>query len=165
MIRKIFISYSRKDEKIVRKLINILEENGIAYFIDKSNISWGESIKQRIQEGISDCDAVIVIATKHSINSKWVPLEIGFALGKERLILPFLMEISLADVPDYLLDLNYKKNFKEIEDFFRNMDKQDREKELRILRALFKEDAGRNLYNYRTAYYIPAITTYEGVEL
>ncbi len=80
MGNKVFLSYSYEDKQFADWLANKFVENQIDIWYDTNEIKVGESIKQRIEEGISTSSTIIVILSKSSIQSKWVKYELNSAL-------------------------------------------------------------------------------------
>ncbi len=56
----IFISYSTKDKKIVKKLYNDLIKAGNNVWIDEYKIKVGDDIMSEIETGIAESDFIIV---------------------------------------------------------------------------------------------------------
>lgn len=74
----VFISYSHKDSEYAFKLRDELEYNGFSTWIDTDldrGTRWGDEIVSKIKE----CDALIVIMTPSSAESKFVKKEILLA--------------------------------------------------------------------------------------
>jgi len=69
----VFISYNHKDKEIANQIISALKDLRIDYFIDEEGIKWGEPINEEIEENLKHSTHQIVIVTKSSINSHWVP--------------------------------------------------------------------------------------------
>lgn len=72
---KIFISHSSKDKVFARWLSTDLQNSGHEPWLDEWTISVGESIPQKISEGIKDAEFVIVILSQESVKSRWVERE------------------------------------------------------------------------------------------
>ncbi|MHA1329886.1 MAG: toll/interleukin-1 receptor domain-containing protein [Candidatus Hodarchaeales archaeon] len=117
---KVFISYSRVDEKLANSLVYLLEEIGIECFLDQKDIDWGSSITYEIHKGLSECSAVVVIISPASLKSQWVPYEIGRAVGEGKRILPLLTHPSL-ELPGYMRDLHYKTDLKDVKTYFEQL--------------------------------------------
>nr|WP_282563826.1 toll/interleukin-1 receptor domain-containing protein [Providencia alcalifaciens] len=49
-----------------------LENNGHKPWLDELDIHIGESIPEKVSQGLQDADFVIVILSKNSVSSKWV---------------------------------------------------------------------------------------------
>ncbi|WP_312721899.1 toll/interleukin-1 receptor domain-containing protein, partial [Escherichia sp. AM3] len=52
-----------------------LEANGYAPWLDEWDIKVGESIPERISDGLEEADFVIVILSGNAVSSKWVERE------------------------------------------------------------------------------------------
>lgn len=107
---KIFISHSYQDKEFVHKLAKDLAAEGITPWVDDWEIKVGDSLVQKISEGIRQSDYILVILSKNSINSKWVQKEIKMAFqkspaGAKRVIIPVLCE--KIEVPSYIRDIKY----------------------------------------------------------
>ena len=48
----VFLSHNHADKPFVRQLANDLESHGLAYWLDEAEIKVGESLVQKIREGI-----------------------------------------------------------------------------------------------------------------
>lgn len=73
--KKIFISHSSKDKTTARWIGTDLKAAGHAPWFDEWDIRVGESIPQKISEGLAKADFVIVILSEHAIQSRWVERE------------------------------------------------------------------------------------------
>jgi hypothetical protein len=106
---KVFLSHSKSDKKIIKKLADDLRSCTIESWYDEWEIPPGGSIKKKIfEDGIPDCDAFFIYLTKESTSSYWVEKELDAAVFREAesnqsIILPF---VSKDDIRDKLpLDL------------------------------------------------------------
>ncbi|MDE7090037.1 MAG: TIR domain-containing protein, partial [Prevotella sp.] len=94
MNHKVFISYSRRDQKTAEHLCNILKENGIEYWIDKEGIYSSSNYKELIVDAIEVSKAVIFISSANSNASINVIREIGYAVNMNKPILPLMLDDS-----------------------------------------------------------------------
>lgn len=84
-----FLSHSSKDEDLVVGAIRILEGHGAIVYIDKidpelppyTNTKTAATLKKRIEQ----TNKFVLLATKNSKASNWVPWELGIADGKKSL--------------------------------------------------------------------------------
>lgn len=90
----IFISYSRKDEKYVRKLIKALEREGLEVWFDR-NMGAGAKWEQDIEKHIEECYAFIVVMSDNAKSSDWVRREVLYAINTSREIFPLLLQGKL----------------------------------------------------------------------
>lgn len=95
-----FISYSRKDELFVKKVIEIsLDKNKIPYFLDKKDILVGKPTEE-IYNGLSNATCGIVVISEDSMASPWIFFEIGLLEGMDKTIIPFI--INKYNNPDFI---------------------------------------------------------------
>lgn len=117
----IFISYSRKDEEYVNKLVAAIENEGFDVWIDRELLTGDKWIKT-INHQIDTCDAFVIVMTDDSSRSQWVQREVLYAIQEGKRIFPLLLQGKLWML---LQDFNYfqvtdasipsKKFFKDIE--------------------------------------------------
>ena len=72
---RVFLCHSNKDKKVIRRLAKDLEAQGIEVWLDEYKIRVGDTIVEKLQEGISHCDFLLVWLTKKAVRSKWVQRE------------------------------------------------------------------------------------------
>ncbi|NOR70949.1 MAG: TIR domain-containing protein [Methylomarinum sp.] len=101
----IFLSYSHQDQKYADLLFKHLSEAGHEVWQDKLNLKAGDNLIEKVNLGIKKAQTIIVIISKHSLQSKWVMHEVSaLALGDlssdNRRVIPVLIDSS--SVPSYL---------------------------------------------------------------
>lgn len=92
MNHQVFISYSRRDMEKVEGIKNILEENGIPYWIDKEGIFSGENYKEVIVDAIDIAKVVIFVSSANSNASINVIRELGYAVKQRKIIVPLIID-------------------------------------------------------------------------
>ena len=92
MCHEVFISYSRKDMDSVSAVREILDKNGITYWIDKEGIFSGENYKEVIVDAIETARAVLFVSSANSNASINVIRELGYAVKQGRTIIPVLLD-------------------------------------------------------------------------
>lgn len=107
---KIFLSHNSKDKSFVRKLAQDLDTQGINYWLDEAELSVGDSLIERIQDGIDKVNYIAIVLSQNSIQSQWVQKEMSVALaleisGKPVRVLPLILE--KVDIPTFLIDKLY----------------------------------------------------------
>jgi len=80
---KIFLSYSTKDEKIVRSVSKLMPSK-VFTWIDHKAIGGGSVLNNKIKKGINESDIFFVFISQDSIDSPWVLKEINWAIEKEK---------------------------------------------------------------------------------
>ena len=106
----VFISYSRKDYakddvvipgNPITAIMNLFDENGISYWIDKDGIYVGKEFPEVISDAIASSKMLVFVSSKHSNDSKWTTGEIFEAHDGDKLIIP----VRIDDCP-------YNKKFR-----------------------------------------------------
>jgi hypothetical protein len=79
---KAFLSHNSKDKDFASEISFKLIEQGIDVWLDKWEIFAGESLIDKISNGIKEVNVFIIIMTANSMNSNWVKEELRMALNK-----------------------------------------------------------------------------------
>lgn len=80
---KIFLSYTSDDLDKARQIAEALNAAGIEVWWDRWCISAGDSLRQKIDEGIGGCTHFLVLLTPQSITKPWVNQEMDGALVRK----------------------------------------------------------------------------------
>ena len=91
------MSLASEDKIFVKKVKKDLEGLGHEVWLYDSEIEIGDSLASKIQDGIANCDILIVFLSLSSVKSNWVKLEWETALNREidenkKILLPVLIE-------------------------------------------------------------------------
>lgn len=82
--RDIFLCHASEDKpNIAKPLINAFDEAGITYWYDEAEIRWGDSITQKVNEGLGISRYVVVILSEAFISKNWPQRELNSALNIE----------------------------------------------------------------------------------
>lgn len=98
----IFISYSHKDKEFVDRLATQLVRRNVNIWLDRWELSIGDSLVDRVQEAADGASALLVILSKSSIGSQWCKKELSAGLLRELeekrvVVMPIMLED--CDVP------------------------------------------------------------------
>lgn len=100
---KAFISHSSADKEIAEQLSRDLIKQGIDAWFSKWEIMPGDSLRRKIEQGISEATHFIVLLTQHSLKSEWVQTELDAAMVRkienECRLVPVLIGIPFEAVP------------------------------------------------------------------
>ena len=94
----VFISYSRENQQEVIKLVEYLREQGVAVWMDESDIHGATMWTKEIVEAIRASSVFILAISRHSTGSKNVVKELALASEREKIILPIYLE--QCDIPE-----------------------------------------------------------------
>ncbi len=84
MARSVFISHSSRDDATVAALHDALDALRVQVWHDARQLSPGDLLAPDVRAALEAADAVIVVLSPHTINSKWVSREIRAALEIQR---------------------------------------------------------------------------------
>jgi len=108
--RVAFISHSTKDKPFVRKLAADLVASGVKVWVDEQRILVGDSIPEKIAQGLAESDFFLIVVSQNSINSAWVQKELSGALVNEierRKVTVLPVKLDDASMPDSIKDKAY----------------------------------------------------------
>lgn len=99
-----FISYAHEDRAAAHEIAFGLQKRGCDVWIDQGELGAGDSIVERLAEGISGVDFVIAVISEHSVESPWCRKEISLAMTQEidlegRFGVRRVLPLRLGDVP------------------------------------------------------------------
>jgi TolB-like protein/tetratricopeptide (TPR) repeat protein len=86
----IFLSYSRKDQVTARRFADALQREGFSVWWDQS-LSAGQAFDRVTEKALDEAKAVVVLWSKHSVDSNWVRAEATQAQSNQRLV-PVMIE-------------------------------------------------------------------------
>ena len=92
MSRKLFISYSHEDKSVAKQVAEALSGRGYDLFWD-AKIPTGMTFDTYIYRELEDSDAVIVLWSKHSVDSDYVKEEAEYAKNK-RILVPLTIDAT-----------------------------------------------------------------------
>ena len=97
---KAFISYSHRDKGWVRSLVENLVNEGVDVWLDEKEISVGESIADKIEEGLRSSDSLVLVISPENIQSSNLFFELGAALAMGKRVIPVVDEnVPVKDLP------------------------------------------------------------------
>jgi hypothetical protein len=108
--RVVFLSHSSEDKPFVRRLAADLVANGVKIWIDEQRILVGDSIPERIAQGLAESDFFLIVVSHHSVGSAWVQKELSNALVQEierRKVTILPVRIDDAKMPASIKDKLY----------------------------------------------------------
>jgi hypothetical protein len=109
MSTSVFLSHNHKDKDFVRRLASDIESHGIRVWLDEAEMKIGDSLIQKIREGIDNVDYFAVVLSNNSVKAPWVENELDVAMsyqiaGKIK-ILPIILEE--VELPSFLVGKLY----------------------------------------------------------
>ena len=94
-----FISHSSPDDRYVEEFLQLVRSLGFDdVFTDSHTIEPDEEFWPRIEKGIGECEAFVVILSHASVKSYWVDREVKFARSLGKKVIP--IRIDECKLPD-----------------------------------------------------------------
>jgi hypothetical protein len=108
-MRQCFLSHNFADKPFVRRLGADLESRGCRVWLDENEIRVGESLRGRVEQGLNDCDVVLLVWSRAAAQSGWVDAELGAAFIRRVQSQATLIPLRLDDTPLPLIiqDIKY----------------------------------------------------------
>ena len=102
----VFISHASEDkDDVVRQLAISLREKGIKVWYDEFELKIGDSLRRKIDEGLSKSKFGIVVISRYFIQKGWTNYEldglITKAISGQQILLPIWHNITKQEVIDY----------------------------------------------------------------
>jgi TIR domain len=107
-----FVCHGSQDREFVEKLSADLRSYGVDVWYSEWEIRPGDSIRQKIDDGLQRCEFFIIVLSKRSIGRPWVHTELDAATirkleGKVRKIIPIKID-DCGDLPATLNSLRWE---------------------------------------------------------
>jgi hypothetical protein len=119
-----FLSHSSKDKSFVRRLAADLVAHGVKVWLDEQRILVGDSIPEKIAQGLAESDFFLMVVSQNSIESSWVKKELNNALVHEierRKVKVMPIKLDDAQIPDSIIDKAYADFRGSYEDGFKRL--------------------------------------------
>lgn len=108
--RVAFLSHSSADKAFIRQLAADLTANGISVWLDEQRIRVGDSIPEKIAQGLAESDFFLIGMSQKSIESAWVQKELNNALMSEvqrRKVHILPLKLDDTQMPHIIADKKY----------------------------------------------------------
>jgi len=88
----VFMSYSRRDDAVMRRIVVFLRSQGIKVWVDNEKLIPGTPIwEEEIEKAIKSAPAIVAVLSPDSKNSEWVRREISLADQYKKRVFPVLV--------------------------------------------------------------------------
>jgi hypothetical protein len=88
----VFMSYSRKDDSVMWRIVEFLRQQGIKVWVDNEKLVPGTPVwEAEIEEAIKAASAIVVVMSPDSKGSEWVRREICLADYCQKRVFPVLV--------------------------------------------------------------------------
>lgn len=109
----VFVSYSTADRATGDLIVADLRAAGLRVWYDRDHITGGDRVRDKINDGIKKSTSFLLLASAHSLKSRWVLNELDFAMVREieerrKVVIPMLLgNIEPSDLPGDLRGKNW----------------------------------------------------------
>lgn len=97
-MKRVFISYSRRNKAFAERLARDLDDAGLEVWIDFRQITGGELWQNEIYRGIERSEFIIFCMSPASVSSEWCNREIAAAREQNKLIIPIMVVDAYEDL-------------------------------------------------------------------
>ena len=102
-LKDIFISHASEDKvSVARPLYRLLTLKGYSVWFDEFELKLGDSLRAKIDEGLSSCRFGVVVISPSFLNKQWPKRELDGLFSKEevlgKVILPVWHDVEYSDV-------------------------------------------------------------------
>jgi hypothetical protein len=99
--KKVFISYSSKDQAAANQVRNALINMGLEVWLDTYALQPGDHVASQITKGLNQSSYFIILISENSNSSQWVKREIdlAFALARDKNLSVIPIVLGNAEVP------------------------------------------------------------------
>ncbi len=81
--QQVFISYAQADQSVAQQIASGLRDAGLKVWFDEWALLPGDSIRERIEEGLRASDLLLVLLSPSAVSSRWITMEWNAALSRE----------------------------------------------------------------------------------
>jgi len=158
----VFLSHNVADKYFVRRIARDLDNQGVRCWVDEAEIKVGDSLIEKIRQGIDQVDYVAVILSPNSVGSVWVQREVDVAMNQEIYtkkvkVLPVMLHH--CELPGFLLGKFYA-------DFTDDMKYDDAfEKFIKSLGYVFNKNAHNSSHSITNLEHAVNLAVHSGLPL
>jgi hypothetical protein len=106
VVHKAFLSYGWEDRDLAKRIAESLQANGLETWWAEWEIRAGDSLRQKIDEGLRNCTDFLVLLTPTSIDKPWVNQEMDAGLVRkiesEARFIPIRHRLAVTALPPLL---------------------------------------------------------------
>lgn len=100
-----FVSHASGDSKIAAVLVRSLSKSGLTAWIDRSNVGFGQLLRNELHTAIRDSRSLVLLWSKAASRSRWVMAEVFVAFHQNRFIIPCVLDRT--PLPQFLGNAAY----------------------------------------------------------
>jgi len=83
-MKDVFMCHASEDKDgVVLPIVGAFENSGISYWLDRAEITWGDSLIEKINDGLASSRYVIVVLSESFLSKRWPQRELNSVLNIE----------------------------------------------------------------------------------
>ena len=126
---KVFICHQRSDKSDAQKIADYLEMTGVDVYFDKYDQDLQQAllaanprgVVNAIKSGVRSSTHMLVLVSRYTLKSEWVPFEIGYGYDALKVLALTLKGIISGDIPEYLRVVPIIRDIYDIDKFAKDL--------------------------------------------
>lgn len=110
---RVYLAHASEDKPMVRPIAEYLMANGVEIWFDEWEIEPGDSLRQKMEEGLGSMTHFVVVLTPTSITKPWVAKEIDVwmvrQIGGESRLVPLVVDLDANELPPFIQAMLFLK--------------------------------------------------------
>ena len=125
----VFISHKKEDADFARNLSDYVMERGINVYFDENDPILAKEHKSpdevvnAIKVGLEKSTHMIIVLSKNTLESNWVPREVGFASAKDKEYRLLRLNDVYGDIPEFYKVAKILNDYDDLNNFLASMRK------------------------------------------
>lgn len=156
----VFISHKKEDADFARHLSEYVMERGINVYFDENDPILAKEHKSpdevvnAIKKGLEKSTHMIIVLSKKTLESNWVPWEVGFASAKDKEYRLLRLNDVLGEVPEFYKVAKILNDYDDLNKYLASMKKTQTNNQIsndeviRIRQLLERLDRLKKVYPY-----------------
>lgn len=129
-IKCVFISHQKRDAAVCRRIADYLLNAGVDVYFDEydsdlkshNQTKSPDQVVSAIKKGINRSSHMLCVVSSNTLDSKWVPWEIGYGYDKTKVSVLTLKGISDSQLPEYLKTVEIIRGTKSLNMYISNVE-------------------------------------------
>ncbi len=154
-VKCVFISHQKKDKDAAKKIADYLLNAGVDVYFDEYDSDLKihhqsgnpKGVTSSICNGINNSSHMLAVVSPNSLNSTWIPFEIGYGYDKTELNVLCLKGIPKGTLPEYIRAVHIVRDIYDLNGYISTLTGQTQERLIET--KMFS--AYNNIYNPLTS--------------
>ena len=156
----VFISHKKEDADFARDLSEYIMEKGINVYFDENDPILAKEHKSpdevvnAIKKGLEKSTHMIIVLSKKTLESNWVPWEVGFASAKDKEYRLLRLNDVFGEIPEFYKVAKLLNDYDDLNKYLASMKKTQTNNQIsndeviRIRQLLERLDRLKKVYPY-----------------